>query len=138
MIDDWRTAARYGMPFGVGLANCAGIIGLLNLFGPSSQFRALPYFWLMAAIICAFVTGFIAARARGSFDLGVDAGAVACAAPAALVFLVFGFGTVYHGQQTDTNGQYLPGIVNAAIVALLLLFGGVACGAVFGGIAGIP
>ena len=26
MIDDWRTAARYGMPFGVGLAIFAGII----------------------------------------------------------------------------------------------------------------
>ncbi|HEX5156750.1 MAG TPA: hypothetical protein VFW17_06005 [Ktedonobacterales bacterium] len=138
MVDDWRTAARYGMPFGIGLAVFAGIIGLLNLFGPSSQLRALPYFWLLAAVICAFVAGFIAARARGSFVLGVDAGAVACAAPLALIALIFGFGTVYHGQQTDSVGQYLPGFVNAAIVALLLLFGGVACGAVLGGLVGIP
>ncbi len=138
MMDDWRTASRYGLPFGVGLAIFAGGIGLLHAVNPSSQFRALPYFWLIAAIICAFLAGFIAARARGSFVLGVDAGAVACAAPVALVFLIFGFGTVYHGQQTDPSGQYLPGFVNAAIVALLLFFGGVACGAVFGGLAGIP
>jgi hypothetical protein len=138
MVDDWRTAARYGMPFGIGLAIFAGIIGLLNLFWSSSQLRALPYFWLMAALICAFIAGFIAARARGSFVLGEDAGAVACAAPVALVFLIFGFGTIYHGQQTDSVGQYLPGFVNAAIVALLLFCGGGACGAVFGGLAGSP
>jgi hypothetical protein len=138
MVDDWRAAARYGMPFGIGLAIFAGVIGVLNLFGSSSQFRALPYFWLMAAIICAFVAGFIAARVRGSFILGVDAGAVACAAPVALIALIFGFGTVYHGQLTDSVGQYLPGIVNAAIVALLLFCGGGACGAVFGGLAGSP
>jgi hypothetical protein len=138
MVDDWRTAARYGMPFGIGLAVFAGIIGLLNLFGSSSQLRALPYFWLLAAVICAFVAGFIAARARGSFVLGVDAGAVACAAPLSLALLVFGFGSFYEHEQADAGGRYLPGIVNAVIAALLLIFIGAACGAVLGGITGIP
>jgi hypothetical protein len=30
MIDDWRTAIRYGMPFGGGLAFLADEIGLLT------------------------------------------------------------------------------------------------------------
>jgi len=137
MVDDWRTAARYGMPFGIGLAVLAGVIGLLNLFGPSSQFRALPYFWLLAAIICAFVAGFIAARARGSFILGVDAGAVACAVPGAVIFLM-GLGSSVHYQETHPIGQYLPGIINAVIAFALLVPGGIACGAVFGGLASIP
>jgi hypothetical protein len=56
----------------------------------------------------------------------------------ALIALIFGFGTVYHGQQADSVGQYLPGFVNAVIAALLLIFIGAACGAVLGGIVGIP
>ena len=137
MVDDWRTAARYGMPFGIGLAVFAGIIGVLNLFGSSSQLRALPYFWLMTAIICAFLAGFIAARARGSFTLGVDAGAVACAAPGAVIFLM-GLGSSVHYQETHPIGQYLPGIINAVIAFALLVPGGIACGAVLGGLVGIP
>jgi hypothetical protein len=137
ITDKWRTAARYGMPFGIGLAVLAGVIGLLNLFGPSSQFRALPYFWLLAAIICAFVAGFIAARSRGSFILGVDAGAVACAVPGAVIFLM-GLGSSVHYQETHPIGQYLPGIINAVIAFALLVPGGIACGAVFGGLASIP
>jgi hypothetical protein len=137
MVDDWRTAARYGMPFGIGLAIFAGVIGLLNLFGSSSQLRALPYFWLMTAIICAFLAGFIAARARGSFTLGVDAGAVACAVPGAVIFLM-GLGSSVHYQETHPIGQYLPGIINAVIAFALLVPGGIACGAVFGGLASIP
>ena len=80
MVDDWRTAARYGMPFGVGLAILGCGIALLRTVDSAVDFKSLPYFWLLAAVICAFLAGFIAARANGSFTLGVDAGAVACAA----------------------------------------------------------
>src|SRR6185312_2000562 len=138
MMDDWRTASRYGLPFGGGLAIFAGGIGLLHAVNPLAQWRTLPYLWLLAAFICAFLAGFIAARARGSFTLGVDAGAVACAAPLSLALLVFGFGSFYEHEQADAGGRYLPGIVNAVIAALLLIFIGATCGAVLGGIAGIP
>lgn len=79
-LDDWRTAARYGMPFGVGLALLGCGIALLRTVNSTGDFKALPYIWLMAAVICAFLAGFIAARANGLFTLGVDAGALACAA----------------------------------------------------------
>src|SRR6478672_9779426 len=138
MVDDWRTAARYGMPFGVGLALLGCGIALLRTVDSAVDFKPLPYFWLLAAVICAFLAGFIAARANGSFTLGVDAGAVACAAPVAIIFLVTMFGSSYHYQQTHPVGQYLPGIVNAAIAIALLFFGGAACGAIFGGLVGIP
>lgn len=137
-MKSWRTAARYGAPFGVGLAILGGGIALARTIDPSHDFTVLPYFWLLAAVICAFLVGFIAARATGSFMLGVDAGAVACAAPMGPIFLMTMFGSSYHYQQTYTIGQFLPGIVNAAIAIALLFFGGVACGAIFGGLVSIP
>lgn len=137
-VDDWRKAAHFGMPFGIGLAVFGVGIALLGFINPSTPIHDLTYLWLMAAVICAFLAGFIGARATHVFTLGVDAGAVACATPLSIIFLIAMFGSGYHDWQIQPAGRYLPGIMNALLVGLFLSFGGAACGAVFGGLVAIP
>lgn len=136
--NDWRTAARYGLPFGVGLTALGCAFGLLQAIAPSSQLHILPYLWLLAAVICAFLAGFLGARVSRSFIFGVNVGAVTCAVSLAPLFLVLAFGSLYQNEQIEPTGRYLPGIVNAVVVAVFLFCGGAACGSILGGFFSIP
>lgn len=136
--NEWLTAARYGMPFGAGLTVLVCGIELLHIFDPSPRFAMLSYLWLFISAISAALAGMFAARATGSFKIGIKAGAVTCALPLAILFLIFIFIPPNGRQPASVNSGELPGIVNAMLIDAMLLAIGAVFGGIFGALAGVP
>lgn len=130
--NDWRTAARYGLPFGVGLMVLGCGIELLRTLDPSHRWAFLTYVVLAVTAACAFLSALFASRATASFTTGVKAGAVACGVPLAVVFLIFIFIPAALRGQAHIKDSHLPGVVDVMLLGSVMF----ALGAVFGGVYG--
>ena len=137
MVDDWRTAARYGLPFGMGLALLGGVIALAAIVDPSLPLLVLLILWLVIGAPCAFLAAQFAARSTGSFDIGTRASAIAWAVPL-MIFAAFVYIPIFQEQQAHPNQQALPGAVRAVLAIAILLFSGALFGGLIGSVIGFP
>ena len=133
----WRTAARYGMPFGVGLALPGGVIALAAIVDPSLPRLVLLILWLVIGALCAFLAAQFAARATGSFEIGTKASAISWAVPL-MIFAIFVYIPIFQEQQAHPNQQALPGAVRAVLAIAILLFCGAVLGGLVGSVIGVP
>lgn len=139
----WRTAVRFGVPFGVGLAVLGSVNGIVQAHrlavGPSARGLAIfSYLWLLAIIIGVVLASQMSARASGSLGVGVRAGAITSALSTTIVFFIFIFSTTLQNQLASPSARNDPLIVNVLLVVVILLLFSVVGGGLIGALVAIP
>lgn len=141
--DVWRTAMRFGVPFGVGLAVLGSLNGVLqarrHAVDPSAHWLTIfSYLWLLATIIGVVLASQMSARASGSLGVGIRAGAITSAISTTIVFFIFVFSTALQNQLTGPSSRDDPLIVNVLLMVVILLLFSVVGGGLIGALVAIP